>query len=166
MTLPHEDGYQELRDAIRDLCAHYPDAYWREVDARRGYPEDFVDALTGAGRSERPRPLGFVGDCIFRVRFGFRAGEGARSPWFHKLPQHGTPGLEIMLQAQHGQSNVARLRTRNADNANPAATWRGGDSDDSIVEVHRMFLRSYFLSDRIFTDQGMVFRRGLPAADL
>ena len=49
MTLPHEDRYQELRDAIRDLCAHYPDAYWREVDARRGYPEAFVDALTGAG---------------------------------------------------------------------------------------------------------------------
>ena len=49
MTLPHEDGYQDLRDAIRDLCAHYPDAYWREVDSRRGYPEDFVDALTRAG---------------------------------------------------------------------------------------------------------------------
>jgi acyl-CoA dehydrogenase len=49
MTLPHEDGYQELRDAIRDLCAHYPDAYWREVDACRGYPETFVDALTRAG---------------------------------------------------------------------------------------------------------------------
>jgi acyl-CoA dehydrogenase len=49
MTLPHDDGYQELRDAIRDLCSRYPDAYWREVDARRGYPEAFVDALTGAG---------------------------------------------------------------------------------------------------------------------
>ncbi len=49
MTLPHDDGYQELRDAIRDLCSRYPDAYWREVDARRGYPDAFVDALTGAG---------------------------------------------------------------------------------------------------------------------
>ncbi|HEV7412486.1 MAG TPA: acyl-CoA dehydrogenase family protein [Casimicrobiaceae bacterium] len=49
MTLPHDDAYQELRDAIRDLCAQYPDAYWREVDARRGYPETFVDALTRAG---------------------------------------------------------------------------------------------------------------------
>jgi acyl-CoA dehydrogenase len=49
MTLPHDDRYQELRDAIRDLCAQYPDAYWREVDARRGYPETFVDALTRAG---------------------------------------------------------------------------------------------------------------------
>ena len=49
MRLPHDDGYQELRDAVRDLCGRYPDAYWREVDARRGYPEAFVDALTGAG---------------------------------------------------------------------------------------------------------------------
>ncbi|HEX3631066.1 MAG TPA: acyl-CoA dehydrogenase family protein, partial [Casimicrobiaceae bacterium] len=49
MTLPHDDGYQDLRDAIRDLCADYPDAYWREVDARRGYPEAFVDALTRGG---------------------------------------------------------------------------------------------------------------------
>jgi acyl-CoA dehydrogenase len=49
MTLPHDDGYQDLRDAIRDLCADYPDAYWREVDARLGYPEAFVDALTRAG---------------------------------------------------------------------------------------------------------------------
>jgi len=49
MRLPHDDGFQELREAIRDLCSRYPDAYWREVDARRGYPEAFVDALTGAG---------------------------------------------------------------------------------------------------------------------
>jgi acyl-CoA dehydrogenase len=49
MTLPHDDRFQVLRDAIRDLCSRYPDAYWREVDARRGYPETFVDALTQAG---------------------------------------------------------------------------------------------------------------------
>ena len=49
MSLPHDDAYQELREAIRDLCGHYPDAYWREVDSRRGYPEAFVDALTRAG---------------------------------------------------------------------------------------------------------------------
>ena len=41
--------YQDLRDAVRALCAEFPDAYHREVDARRGYPEAFVDALTQAG---------------------------------------------------------------------------------------------------------------------
>jgi acyl-CoA dehydrogenase len=49
MTLPQDDRFQDLRDAIRDLCSRYPDAYWREIDARRGYPDAFVDALTGAG---------------------------------------------------------------------------------------------------------------------
>ncbi|MDE2608767.1 MAG: acyl-CoA dehydrogenase family protein, partial [Burkholderiales bacterium] len=49
MSLPAEDRYQDIRDALRDLCSHYPDEYWREVDGARGYPEAFVDALSGAG---------------------------------------------------------------------------------------------------------------------
>ena len=42
-------SHSELRDAVRALCAQFPDEYHREVDARRGYPEAFVDALTKAG---------------------------------------------------------------------------------------------------------------------
>src|SRR5439155_1158656 len=38
-----------FRDAVRALCAAFPDEYHREVDARRAYPEKFVDALTEAG---------------------------------------------------------------------------------------------------------------------
>ncbi len=49
MNLPHSDQYQEIRDAMRDLCGNYPDSYWREIDAKQGYPESFVDALTHAG---------------------------------------------------------------------------------------------------------------------
>jgi acyl-CoA dehydrogenase len=43
------DAYQEIRDAVRALCRDFPPEYHREVDARRGYPERFVDALTKAG---------------------------------------------------------------------------------------------------------------------
>ncbi|OWT60323.1 acyl-CoA dehydrogenase family protein [Candidimonas nitroreducens] len=43
------EKYQDIRDAVRDLCAEFPDEYFREVDARRGYPAEFVDALTRAG---------------------------------------------------------------------------------------------------------------------
>jgi acyl-CoA dehydrogenase len=45
MTETHED----LRDAIRSLCATFPPEYHRKVDEDRAYPEDFVDALTKAG---------------------------------------------------------------------------------------------------------------------
>jgi acyl-CoA dehydrogenase len=41
--------YQDIRDGVRALCAGFPDEYFRRVDAERGYPEAFVDALTKAG---------------------------------------------------------------------------------------------------------------------
>ena len=45
-----DDGsHAEIRDAVRALCAQYPDEYFRRIDAERGYPEAFVDALTQAG---------------------------------------------------------------------------------------------------------------------
>ncbi|GAA4414980.1 acyl-CoA dehydrogenase family protein [Quisquiliibacterium transsilvanicum] len=43
------DAYQEIRDAVRALCAQFPDEYFRKVDEQRAYPADFVDALTKAG---------------------------------------------------------------------------------------------------------------------
>ena len=42
-------SYQDIRDAVRALCAEFPDEYHRKVDSQRGYPEAFVDALTKAG---------------------------------------------------------------------------------------------------------------------
>ena len=38
-----------LRTRVRELCAKYPDEYWRKVDRERAYPEEFVRALTDAG---------------------------------------------------------------------------------------------------------------------
>jgi acyl-CoA dehydrogenase len=49
MQTTHSDQYQDIRDAIRDLCKQFPDEYFRKVDEARGYPEEFVNALTQAG---------------------------------------------------------------------------------------------------------------------
>ena len=43
------DEYQEIREQIQKLCAQYPGEYWRELDAKRAYPTEFVTALTEAG---------------------------------------------------------------------------------------------------------------------
>lgn len=40
---------EEIRDAVAQLCAGFPDEYWSGVDKRREYPDDFVKALTTAG---------------------------------------------------------------------------------------------------------------------
>ncbi len=41
--------YQDIRDAVRALCALFPDEYHRRIDAERAYPQEFVEALTKAG---------------------------------------------------------------------------------------------------------------------
>src|SRR5262249_14584174 len=41
--------HQQLKSAVAELCRNFPDAYWRELDAKRAYPEEFVEALTRAG---------------------------------------------------------------------------------------------------------------------
>jgi alkylation response protein AidB-like acyl-CoA dehydrogenase len=43
------ESHQEIRDAVRQLCARFPGEYWRKLDAERAYPTDFVRALTEAG---------------------------------------------------------------------------------------------------------------------
>jgi alkylation response protein AidB-like acyl-CoA dehydrogenase len=43
------DPHAEIRAEVRKLCAKFPGEYWRELDARRGYPTEFVKALTEAG---------------------------------------------------------------------------------------------------------------------
>ena len=44
-----DDSYEEIRSAVRALCAQFPDEYFRKIDLERGYPEEFVRALTEAG---------------------------------------------------------------------------------------------------------------------
>src|SRR5262249_37665355 len=43
------ESHADLPAGGRDLCRNYPDAYWRDLDARRAYPDAFVKALTSAG---------------------------------------------------------------------------------------------------------------------
>ncbi len=43
------DQYQEIRDGVKSLCEKFDGAYWRDLDQRKEFPEEFVTALTEAG---------------------------------------------------------------------------------------------------------------------
>ncbi len=49
MTVTGVEPHADLRAAVRELCRRFPDTYWRELDQRRAYPEQFVRTLTEAG---------------------------------------------------------------------------------------------------------------------
>ena len=47
--MPDVELHKDLRAGVSELCRSFPDTYWRELDARREYPDTFVRALTDAG---------------------------------------------------------------------------------------------------------------------
>ena len=47
--IANDHGHEDIREAVRALCATFPPEYFRKVDAERGYPTEFVEALTQAG---------------------------------------------------------------------------------------------------------------------
>ena len=49
MTFTLTDEQRALKAAVHDLCKQFRPEYWRELDAKREYPEAFVNALTKAG---------------------------------------------------------------------------------------------------------------------
>jgi acyl-CoA dehydrogenase len=49
MASASADDRQAIREAIRKICADFPDTYWRDIDRAGEYPQGFVDALTASG---------------------------------------------------------------------------------------------------------------------
>lgn len=47
--MTNNDLNADLRTAVGELCSRFPGIYWRELDKREAYPEEFVRALTDAG---------------------------------------------------------------------------------------------------------------------
>lgn len=49
MTTEPKAHVQSIRQSVKDICKNFPGSYWRDLDAVRGYPMDFVNELTRLG---------------------------------------------------------------------------------------------------------------------
>ncbi|HWC28977.1 MAG TPA: acyl-CoA dehydrogenase family protein [Dehalococcoidia bacterium] len=49
MDFSESPDQETMRAQVRELCAGFPDAYWRRLEAEQAYPEEFVRALTQSG---------------------------------------------------------------------------------------------------------------------
>ena len=49
VTVALGEDFLDLREAVRRICKDFPGIYWRELDEVRGYPTEFVQALTKSG---------------------------------------------------------------------------------------------------------------------
>ncbi|WP_169853337.1 acyl-CoA dehydrogenase family protein [Pseudomonas oryzihabitans] len=44
-----QEEFSAIRGGVRGLCAGFPAEYWRHIDEQKGFPQDFVRAMTEAG---------------------------------------------------------------------------------------------------------------------
>jgi len=49
LTFSLTDDQRALKASVSEICKRYPGEYWRELDAKREYPEAFVNELTRGG---------------------------------------------------------------------------------------------------------------------
>ena len=49
MFINHDESYEQMREAVKRLCADFPGEYWRRQDSESRYPTEFVQALVDTG---------------------------------------------------------------------------------------------------------------------
>jgi acyl-CoA dehydrogenase len=80
MVHASEEDRETIREAIRKICASFPDTYWREIDKAGEYPQAFVDALTASGYLAALIPEEYGGAGLGITEAGIILEEINRSP--------------------------------------------------------------------------------------
>jgi alkylation response protein AidB-like acyl-CoA dehydrogenase len=62
MQIDLSNTYDELRQRVRAITDKYPDEYWRELDAERKYPSEFVDEFSRSGLLSALIPKAYGGE--------------------------------------------------------------------------------------------------------
>jgi len=97
------DRFQDIREAVRALCARFPAEYFRGLDRERAYPEEFVRALTAAG---------WLAALIPQEYGGAGLGLTAASVILEEINRAGGNSA-----ACHGQMYITATLVRHASNA-------------------------------------------------
>src|SRR5258708_3312258 len=78
-----------IRQAVAALCARFPGEYWRALDRERGYPSEFVRALTEGG---------FLGCLMPEEHGGSGLGIGAAAAILEEVHKSGCNGAACHAQ--------------------------------------------------------------------
>jgi alkylation response protein AidB-like acyl-CoA dehydrogenase len=62
--MSEQEQLAQIRSSVRALCEKFPGEYWRKLDRERGYPSEFVAALTKAGFLAALIPEGYGGSGL------------------------------------------------------------------------------------------------------
>ena len=83
------DTHNVIREAVGSLCQKFSGEYWRALDRERGYPTEFVQALTGSG---------FLAVLIPEEYGGSGLGMGAATAIMEEIHKSGCNGAACHAQ--------------------------------------------------------------------
>jgi len=142
MDFSLSDEQERYREAIREVCAKFPDSYWRAIDAEKRYPEEFVLALSDGGWLSVLIPteyggagLGIVEACIVLEEINASGGNGAachaQMYTMGALLRHGT---ESQKRRYLPEIAAGRLRLQSMAVTEPEA---GSDTSRIATFAHK-----------------------------
>ena len=150
---------QELyRDGVRAVCTTYPESYWRQVDAEKHYPDEFVRALTNGGWLSVLIPaeyggagLGLVEACIVLEEINASGGNAAvchaQMYTMGALLRHGS---EAQKRRYLPEIAAGRLRLQSMAVTEPEA----GSDTSRITTFARKDGRGYVVNgQKVFTSR-------------
>jgi acyl-CoA dehydrogenase len=143
------------RDGVRAVCGKFPESYWRQVDAEKRYPDEFVRALTDGGWLSVLIPteyggagLGIVEACIVLEEINASGGNAAvchaQMYTMGALLRHGS---EAQKRRYLPEIAAGRLRLQSMAVTEPEAgsdtsritTFARRDGDDYVVNGQKVF---------------------------
>ena len=150
---------QELyRDGVRAVCAKFPESYWRQVDAAKRYPDEFVRALTDGGWLSVLIPteyggagLGVVEACLILEEINASGGNAAachaQMYTMAALLRHGN---EAQKRRYLPEIAAGRLRLQSMGITEPEA----GSDTSRITTFARKDGRGYVINgQKVFTSR-------------
>jgi acyl-CoA dehydrogenase len=169
-----------VRDSIRDLCADFDAAYWRERDAAGEYPQEFVDALAENGwfGALIPEAYGGAGmgteeavvmmEEIAASGGGFGAAQAVHGAIYNSVPlvKYGSEDLkeELLPAVAAGEESIQAfgLTEPNAGSDSTAIeTTAQRAGDEYVIDGQKIWISRVDASDYI-----VLLTRTTPRADV
>ena len=161
------EEHQLIRDAVRKVCADYPDEYWAEKDAQQEFPWAFYDAMAAAGWIGIAIPEAYGGSgrgiteasiVLEEVAASGAAMNGATALHLsifgmHPVVNHGSEALKqrFLPRVASGDLHVAFGVTEPDAGTDTSAidTFARRDGDHYIVRGRKVWTTKALIAERV-----------------
>ena len=161
------EEHQLIRDAVRKVCADYPDDYWAEQDSRQEFPWAFYDAMAAAGWIGIAIPEAYGGSgrgiteasiVLEEVAASGAAMNGATALHLsifgmHPVVNHGSEALKqrFLPRVASGDLHVAFGVTEPDAGTDTSAidTFARRDGDHYIVRGRKVWTTKALIAERV-----------------